>query len=302
MQRFKSRRGRMKPDLVLVKDDPERRLYSHRTNCVVVPSSLSTMIPIRKRPNGLLRCVRISATSMRHVKILTMHRARIWQILFVLLVARYGVSIYGTVTCFVKFVDMLRGFVFGFHMITCAILGFSCAIYCMYVNDDLRTLLSSSFQLSNDALDEKGAISSTHAVFRAIVEMLVGVAVQMLDTSNYRILREIESTWNLLHVLRFTIRTIARGEFNTLTRSILSWIETNTQLLLHIRNSWNAMSDVVADVIHDAADALQNITQSLAIHLTCSWKMLTNWVQQVARNVISNGIIPGNDVHKQIST
>jgi hypothetical protein len=131
--------------------------------------------------------------------------------------------------------------------------------------------------------------------------MLVGVAVQMLDISNYRILREIESTWSFLHMLRFTIRTIARGEFKTLTRSILSWIEANTQLLLHIRNAWNVMSDVVADVIHDAVDTLQNITQSLAIHLTCSWKMLTNWVQQVARNVISNVILPGNDVHKQIS-
>ncbi len=154
MQRFKNRRGRMKPDLVLVNDDPEQRLHSYRTNHVVLPASLSTIIPIRKRPNGLLLCVWISAASTRHVKILTMHRARIWQLLLVLLVARYGVSIYGTVTCFVQFVDMLRNFVFGFQMMACAILGFSCAIYCMYVNDDLRTLLSSSFQLANDAVIE----------------------------------------------------------------------------------------------------------------------------------------------------
>ena len=290
MQRFKNRHGRMKPALVLVNDEPENRRYSHHANHVVASTSVSPQTLILHSRSWL------RVATMRYVQSRMMHRVRI--LLLVLLVARYGASIYGTITCLVKLVDMSRNFAFGCQMVLCALFGFLCATYCMYVNDDLHALLSSSFYRANDALDESGIMSRSYAVLGAMVEMLVGIAVQMQDTGNYRILREIESTWSVLHMLRYAIRTVARGELKTLTRSMLSWIETNTQLLLHIRNAWNALSDVVADVIHDAADALQNITQSLAVQLTCSWKMLTNWVQQVTHNAISNDMTQWNDVHR----
>lgn len=204
-----------------------------------------------------------------------------------LLVGRYGVSIYGAMAYSAKCVELLRRLDFGLRMMACAVAGLSCAVYCAYANDDLCELLERTVARANDAMDERTPISRVGSMLAALVELNRGVLAHTLQLDRYRLWSELATVWYGACSLRHTLRLIARGEVRTLTGSMLRWLESHTGLLHQLRCMWHALSETVGDVMHEASSMVQHVAQSLATHLSGGWQMLAHWATRAMRGAVT---------------
>jgi hypothetical protein len=275
MQFGKKKHRRSK--LALINDEPERKLRHNPP--VKRGSSTASLLGTFFR---LLFHVAICARRAMWTRWLRM-------LCMTILVGRYGVSVYGAIAYSAKSFELLRTFDFGLQMISCAVFGILSAVYCAYANDDLCTLLGLSLVRVNDALDgsQGGPLSCMVGIFAVIGEFMLGVLAHVRDVGNYRVLHELESLWNFACFLRFALRSIARGEFKALTKSLLQWCESQTQILHQLRHMWHALSEVVADIVHDASNMVHVLTRSIAAHLTRSWGQLSHWMERATRGAVT---------------
>jgi hypothetical protein len=140
-------------------------------------------------------------------------------------------------------------------------------------------------QMSPDS--PRTPISRVGSMLATLVELNRGVLAHTLQLGRYRLWSELATVWNCACSLRHTLRLIARGEVRTLTGSMLRWLESHTGLLHQLRCMWNALSETVGDVMHEASSMVHHVAQSLATHLSGGWQMLAHWATRAMRGAVT---------------
>ena len=233
------------------------------------------------KPLRMLRITRKSPTfSLGHFGKQVRNATSTWNLGFLckmLLVGRYGLSIYGAIVYSTKSVELLLKLDFGIKMISCTVAGFTCAVYCAYSNGDLCTLLELTLARVSDAVDANGSMWCLFAILAALFEFVRTVFAHTLQVGNYRIWSELQTALSFMFFLHRALRSFARGEIKTLTGSMLQWIESQTSFLHQLRCMWHSIAEVATDVIHEASNMVQHVAQSLADHIAGYYRRLALW-------------------------